>query len=199
MHNNYLDIQNFLNQSKVVAFPTETVYGLAILYDDKKAYENLCKIKGRDINKPIAIMVNNYLPIEKYFIISDIAKKIINKFLPGPLTVLLKLKEEVDFPYQTHLGTRIVGIRMPSDNNLQKILENIDRPIQITSANYSGKKPCLTYEEVKKTFINNDNIGLIIKGECKSKIPTTIVDLTTKDIKIVREGEISKQEILKEV
>ena len=191
---NYKLISKSLLEHKIVILPTETVYGLAIFYDDKIAYDKLIKLKQRDFDKPVAIMVSPSFDLDKYFYISDKARKVINKFLPGPLTVLLKVKKE--FPYQCHSGTSVVGIRMPKDRRLIKILNKVNKPLQITSCNISSNPPCTTYLEASNLFSKSSDVGIIIKGKTKSNIPTSVVDLTSNDIKILREGEIKFNQIM---
>lgn len=191
---NYKKVVDLLNNHKIVIFPTETVYGMAIYYDDEIAYNNLINLKKRSFDKPISIMVRSSFNLDDYFIISDKARRIINKFLPGPLTIILKLK--TSFPYQSHLGIGNVGIRIPKDKKLQKLLNKVNKPLQVTSCNISNNKPCCSYKEANNLFGTNNEVGMIIKGKSKSNIPTTVVDLTTQDIKILREGEITKEMIM---
>lgn len=191
---NYNKVIKVLNEHKIIGFPTETVYGLGIFYDDDIAYKDLVELKQREFTKPIAIMVNRHFDLDKFFVISDNARKIIYHFLPGPLTILLEAKN--NFPLQCHLGTNIVGIRIPKNKRLQKLLKNVNKPLQVTSLNISGTSPITNYLDAMKTFGTNKNVGMILKGKCGSKVPTTIVDLTSNNIKIVREGEISRNDIL---
>lgn len=191
---NYKAINKSLSEHKIVILPTETVYGMAILYDDNIAYEKLIKLKGRDFTKPIAMMVPPNFNFEDYFYLNDVAKIIIKKFLPGPLTVLLKSK--VDLPYQVHLGSKIVGIRMPKDNRLIQFLKKINKPLQVTSCNISNTPPCTNYKDAVNLFGSSNDVGVIIKGKAKSNIPTTVVDITCNDIKILREGEIKANQIM---
>lgn len=191
---NYKAINRSFSEHKIVILPTETVYGMAILYDDSLAYEKLIKLKKRDFSKPVAMMVPPNYNFEDYFYLNDAAKIIIKKFLPGPLTVLLKSK--ANLPYQVHLGTNIVGIRMPKDKRLIQILKRINKPMQVTSCNISNTLPCTSYKEAVSLFGSSDDIGIIIKGKTKSNIPTTVVDITCNDIKILREGEIKTHQIM---
>ena len=194
MLNYYKKVIDVLDKHLIVGLPTETVYGLGIYYDDEIAYKKLVELKKRDFKKPIAIMVREKYELEKHFIISENAKKIIDNFLPGPLTILLPIKGE--YPYQCHLGTNVVGIRIPKDKKLQRLLTRIKKPLQVTSFNLSNDKPSTSYKDALKVFGSNDGVEIILKGNCKSKIPTTVIDLTSDNIKIIREGEISKEDIL---
>lgn len=176
----------------VVAFPTETVFGLGVVYDDIDAYNRLNMIKGRPENKPYTMMLKSVEEIDKYAYVSIRDKKIIASFLPGPLTVLLKAKENV--PHHVTHGTGVIGIRVPSFKVVNELLNLVNKPLLVPSANPSNLPPATNYEQVVIYF--NDALDYIVCNECKNELPSTIVDLTHEEIKIVREGNIKKEEIL---
>ncbi len=177
----------------VLALPTETVYGLGVRFDDESAYERLCKAKNRRPDKAIAVMCSVDFPLEQYFEISEGARRVIDRFLPGPLTCLVKAKETA--PYQTHLGTHIAGIRIPDKKELLDFLSSFPFALQVTSANMSGEKATPDYEDVLRIFRNSEEVKGIVKGTCKSGTPTTVVDLTKEKPIVLREGEITLSEI----
>lgn len=181
-----------LLQGGVVAFPTETVFGLAVVYDNIEAYNRLNKIKGRPENKPYSMMLKSVEEIEKYAYVSKRDKRIIDTFLPGPLTVLLKAKENV--PYHVTHGTGVVGIRVPDFKVVNELLNLVDKPLLVPSANPSNETPATNYEQVVIYF--NDTLDYIVSNECKNELPSTIVDLTHEEIKIIREGNIKKEDVL---
>ena len=111
-------LKNEIDLGNVVSFPTETVYGFGIRWDDSQAFLKLASVKQRAINKPVSIMCGTKFPLKEYFEINHKIQKIIDRYLPGPLTILLKAKANV--PWQTHLGTNIVGIRIPKFDKLLK-------------------------------------------------------------------------------
>lgn len=182
-----------LKNDEVVALPTDTVYGLAIKYDSLKAYKKLIALKGRDPLKPISVMFASNYNYNNLLYVDFKAKKVIDKFLPGALTIILKAKE--DSPYQLHLNTYKIGFRITADKDLDYFLKKLDFPLQVTSANLSGEKTLYTSNDVIATFKDDENLSSIIVGECKSKIATTVVDLSEGIVDILREGEISKEEI----
>ena len=98
-----------LDDSQVISFPTETVMGLGVYFDDYKAYELLNQIKERPEDKPYTLMLGDLNDIEDYAYVSNRDKKIINAFMPGPVTLLLKSKDTVP-SYVTH-NTGIIGVR----------------------------------------------------------------------------------------
>lgn len=180
-----------LNSSQVIAFPTETVMGLGVLFDDEGAYKLLNKIKRRPEDKPYTLMVSSVIEIDKYAYLTLRDRQIINKFMPGPLTVLLNAKENIP-GYVTH-GTGIIGIRVPDMLNIRDMIDFVGKPLLVPSANRSGEKPLTTYKEVEKEF--GSELGFIYKEDSHMGKPSTILDLTGSDVKIIREGPISLKDI----
>lgn len=192
-HKEYLLAKNVLDNSRVIAFPTETVMGLGVYYNDFNAYQLLNKIKCRPEDKPYTMMLFSKDEIEKYAYVDERAKKVINAFMPGEITVLLRNKDTVP-GYVTH-NSGVIGVRVPNLANLLDFLRFIDTPLLVPSANKSGEKPAMNSDEVKRIF--NNEVGYVFEGEAKGGVPSTLVDLTQKEVKIYREGNISLSDILK--
>ncbi len=188
---NFQKAKRILENHGIIAFPTETVCGLGIIYDDEKALHNLDRVKGRPENKPYTLMLSDVEQIEKYAFLSDKAKKIIAKFVPGALTLLLPAKEGL--PYWVTRGSNKVGIRISSDELVQNIIRSAGKPLLVPSANRSGEKPCTDMNEVKEIF--KDEIGLYFLGVAGMQKPSTIIDLCD-NISLIREGDITFKEIL---
>lgn len=185
--------KEILEQGKVLALPTETVYGLGIRFDSEDAYKLLDLAKGRSPAKPIAVMCSADFPLEKYFEITPSIKRVRDKFLPGPLTVLVKAKENA--PYQTHLGTYVAGIRIPGKKELLAFLSSLPFALQVTSANLSGQPSVKSEEEVIDIFKDSPYVEGLVEGKCQSGTPTTVVDLTKDAPIVIRQGDITKEEI----
>lgn len=186
-----LSFKKALEESKVVAFPTETVMGLGVFYDDYDAYRLLNSIKRRPEDKPYTLMLGDVNDIEKYAYINDRDKKIIKAFMPGPITMLLKCKDNVP-SYVTH-NSEIIGIRVPKMLDICQLINYAGKPLLVPSANRSGEKPCLTYQEVIEVF--KDEVSYVYHKDALGDKPSTIVDLTGETIKIIREGSISLKDI----
>lgn len=192
-HKEYLLAKSVLDNSHVIAFPTETVMGLGVYYNDFNAYQLLNKIKCRPEDKPYTMMLFSKDEIEKYAYVDERAKKVIDAFMPGEITVLLRSKDTVP-GYVTH-NSGVIGVRVPNLANLLDFLRFIDTPLLVPSANKSGEKPAMNSDEVKRIF--NNEVGYVFEGEAKGGVPSTLVDLTQKEVKIYREGNISLSDILK--
>ncbi len=189
------EAKEILEKGYILALPTETVYGVGVRWDNTKAYDRLCHAKNRRPDKPIAVMTGKSFDLGKYFEISAQTKKVMDAFLPGPLTCLVKAKSNA--PEQTHLGTFIAGIRIPDKKELLDFLDSLGYPLQVTSANISGKPSTEDFNDVYATFEPCEDVKGIIKGTCTSGTPTTVVDLTGDKPVILRQGEITKEQIEK--
>lgn len=181
-----------LDQSLVIAFPTETVMGLGVYFDDHKAYELLNQIKRRPEDKPYTLMLGDINDIEKYAFVTDRDRRIINAFMPGPVTLLLKSKNVPD--YVTH-NAGVIGVRVPNMPLVQELIKYCGKPLLVPSANKSGEKPALTSLEVREVF--KDELGYIFEEDSLAQKPSTIIDLTSEQVKILREGPISIEDINK--
>lgn len=180
-----------LKKSEVIAFPTETVMGLGVYFDDEKAYNKLNQIKRRPEDKPYTMMLGDVNEIGKYAKLSHRDERIIASFMPGPLTVLINAQDNVP-NYVTH-GTGIIGIRVPAHNELLKLLKYVGKPLLVPSANRSGNKPFNTYEEVENEF--KKEINFVLEMNAGGEKPSTIIDLTGEKVEIKREGSLTLDEI----
>ena len=185
--------KSVLDNSGVIAFPTETVMGLGIYFDDRKAYDYLNKIKNRPEDKPYSMMLGDIERISEFAYVSQEAETLIKAFMPGPITLLLRAKENVP-GYVTH-NTGIIGVRVPDMPVLLDFIKYCDKPLLVPSANKSGEKPALNSNEARNIF--KDEVGFVFEGECQGGVPSTIVDLTGEQVKILREGPISLIDIQK--
>ena len=180
-----------LNNHQIIAFPTETVYGLGVFYDDQKAYELLNIVKRRKEDKPYTMMLSNVEDIEKYAFIPDKYLNLIKKYMPGSLTILVRSKDNVP-NYVTH-NTGIIGIRIPSNKEALDLLRYVKKPLLVPSANRADQSPARTYKEVVTIF--GDEVKVVVPGQIQSGEPSTIIDLTGEEIKLVRKGPIPFEEL----
>ena len=182
-----------LNDHQVIAFPTETVFGLGVFYDDEKAYQLLNQIKRRKEDKPYTLMLANVDEIKKYADIDGKRLNALKKYMPGPVTLLLKCKDNVP-GYVTH-NTGIIGVRVPANKEALELLEYVKKPLLVPSANRADQKPAMNDQEVKAIF--GKEVAVIIPGKAIGGLPSTIIDLTGEEIKLVRQGPVSLEDIKK--
>lgn len=173
-------------QGGVVAIPTETVYGLAGLTNQEVA-KRLYTIKKRANDKPFALAFGDVSKaISNYFeVMPPFGYRLIEKFWPGPLTIV----------YYNSKGENI-GIRVPAHAIASEILKEVNKAVYLPSANLSGEKDSLTASEVEAAF--DGNVDLIVDGgKCDYSKVSTVLDLTFKPFRVLREGAVSEEEIAK--
>ncbi len=180
-----------LNAGGLVAFPTDTVYGVGTLAFNGKAVGSIYAAKDRPGEKAIPILIGDVDDLEKVGInIPDIARKLATRFWPGPLTILIP--KRIDLP-ESVSASSTVGVRIP-DHEVARALLRAAGPMAVTSANISGGQSPVTAQEVYEQL--GGRIDLIIDGgKTPGGIPSTLVDCTTLELKILREGPISLEEL----
>ena len=190
--NEYINIVNDLNKGLVVGFPTETVYGLAIVYDSIEAFKSLYEIKHREITKPISMMVYDKNTIQKVAEVSIKQQKVIDKLMPGPLTIVLKAKNNL--PSFVTFNKPTIGIRIPTNKTALNVLCHVGKPLLVTSANLSNSESLINWDDVYNTF--NGQISSLIMENASLKVASTVVDLCDDKVKILRQGPITEDEII---
>lgn len=177
----------------IVAYPTETFYGLGGDPFDEKAMEELLRLKGREKGRPLPLLVPDIETLEGIVEeIPPLGYRLIEKFWPGPLTIVFKAVPEV--PELVTGGTGKVGVRISSNPVAARLVEYLDAPLTTTSANPSGRKSPLTADEVRAYF--DDRLAVIIDGgRLQGRKGSTVIDITEGEIKVIREGEIPLDEI----
>lgn len=186
----YKKASKILQNGGLIAFPTETVYGLGVIFDNEQSYERLINVKRRPPEKPFTLMCGFLDDIKKYAYVNELAQKLIDAFMPGQFTIILKAKENLPRWVVSKEGN--VGIRISDDKFVQNLIIETGKPLLVPSANRSGESPCHTSNEVKDSLGND--LDAIIIGESVSNIPSTIV-FVDDSVHIIRLGEISESEI----
>lgn len=182
-----------LRDGGVIVYPTDTLYGLGGDALSDKALEKIREIKGRDANKPMPCIASSFEMAEKYVMFDRRAMTLANKFWPGALTLVLKKREGIETGIFRTVST--VGIRIPKNPFCLSLLERLGRPIISTSANKSGEKPEKSVENILKQL--GEDIFAVDQGEVHEDKPSTVVDLSSDEVRVLREGAIPTLEIEK--
>lgn len=186
-----------IRQGKIVVFPTETVYGIGTNGLDKNAVKKLYEVKQRPLNKPISLLVSNMEMVNSIAKdITEIEYKIMKKFFPGPLTIILKKKDIV--PNVVTAGQNTVGIRMPRGEIARKLVEYANVPIATPSANISGEPSGTNMQEIKKHFEGKVDY-FIDGGNSELGLASTIVQVVDGKPQILRQGSITYEQIIKSI
>ena len=182
-----------LEKGKIAIFPTETVYGIGTNGLNTEAVGKLFKVKKRDLNKPISLLVSNIEMVENIAKdISELEYKLMKTFFPGPFTLILKKKENIPDILTANKDT--VGVRIPDCEITKKLIEFGGCPIAAPSANISGELPATNINSIFETF--KDKVDYIIDGgDSRIGLSSTIVQVIDGVPKILREGTITRKQI----
>lgn len=185
-------IKNLLSQGGLIAYPTDTFYGLGADPFNERAVANIYKIKKRSLHKPILVLISSIKQLDRLALdISPSAEKLMRNLWPGPLTLLFKALPHL--PENLTAGTGKIGVRLPDHEFSRKMIQYIDQPLTASSANISGSPSSRTAEDL----VNLDgNLDLIVDGgKTNGGKESTVLDTTLVPPKLIREGAISKKQI----
>jgi tRNA threonylcarbamoyl adenosine modification protein (Sua5/YciO/YrdC/YwlC family) len=180
-----------LEAGGVIAYPTDTVYGLGCDLTNKNAIERLYAIKGMDRSHPLAFVCPDLSDIARYAIVENAVYRVLRRFLPGPYTFILEATREV--PKLVQMKRKNVGIRVPACEATRALARELGRPIISSTAARPGHDPLVDPKEIDTVF---KGLALVLDGGAGGLLPTTVIDLTTVPPEIVREGAGSVEEFL---
>lgn len=188
-----LEVCNKIKDGGLVIFPTETVYGIGANALDEEAVKKIFVAKGRPSDNPLIVHVSNKNQIlEIAENISEIEQKLIDSFMPGPFTLILKKKNII--PVSVSAGLDTVGVRMPNNEIAKSIIENSKTPIAAPSANVSGKPSGTNIEDIRKELENNVDF-VIDGGKTKIGLESTVVKVIDNIPTILRPGAVTPEQI----
>jgi L-threonylcarbamoyladenylate synthase len=178
-----------LKGGEVVVFPTETLYGLGADALNEAAVEKVFRLKGRDPAAPIPVLAANEAMLGQLVdTIPPLARRLMQRFWPGPLTLVLRARAHVPKPLKNDSGG--IGVRISSQPIAMQLIQALDRPVTATSANPSGKEPARTLLQAQTYFAGEVNT-FIDGGTLTSKSGSTVVEVRGERLRIIREGDIA--------
>lgn len=172
-----------LQSGGVIAYPTDTVYGLGCDLTNKHAVERLYSIKGMDRSHPLAFVCPDLSDIARYAMVDNQVYRVLRRFLPGPYTFILEATRDV--PKLVQMRRKNVGIRVPACEATQALVRELRRPIISSTAARPGEEPLVDPHEIDAIF---RGLALVLDGGAGGLVPTSVIDLTTAPPSIVREG-----------
>ena len=175
-----------LSRGDLIVYPTDTLYGLGADATIGGAVEKVFAAKQRPIDKVVSIGVASMSAAEELVNFTPTAKLIASKFLPGPITIILRAKSELKFVSKEGK----IGIRIPDNDFALALLKSYNRPIIATSANLSGGSNPREVSEIPPEILNQVSV-VVDQGRTKYSAPSTIIDLSSDTIEVVREGAVS--------
>jgi L-threonylcarbamoyladenylate synthase len=186
-----------LKRGEVIVYPTETLYGLGADALNLNAVEKVFQLKGRDPQTPIPVLVADREMLGALVDeIPALAEKLMAKFWPGPLTLVLAARKDIPSALLNADGG--IGVRISSQPIATELVRALGRPLTATSANPSGREPARTAEQARDYFSEEIRVYLD-GGPLTSKTGSTVVEIGNNAITIIREGEIGKSELQRAV
>ena len=172
-----------LEQGGVIAYPTDTVYGLGCDLTNKHAVDRLYALKGMDRTHQLAFICPDLSDIARYAIVDNPVYRVLRRFLPGPYTFILQATREV--PKLVQMKRRNIGIRVPALQAPRVLAQELGRPIISTTAGRPGEEPFIDPHEIHAAV---PGLALVLDGGAGGSTPTTVVDLTQSPPAVLRQG-----------
>lgn len=184
------ELAQILKRDGIISVPTDTVYGVCARINSINAYEKLMKLKNRPDSKMFPVMCADEEQIKSIAIVDEKAEKLIRAFMPGPVTLILHKKSVI--PDYINNGATTIAVRMATSKALEELIRKTESPIFMSSANKSGEDTCTNLDKIEKVFPMLDGMleGTVTYGE-----GSTIIDCTKGEIKILRQGPITMEQI----
>jgi L-threonylcarbamoyladenylate synthase len=184
----------------VIAFRTDTFYGLGADPFNREALDRVKSLKGRDADKPILIVISDAAGVARFIAdTSTLFNAVSARHWPGALTLVVKARPEV--PDELTAGSGTIGLRLPDDETVRSFIRSCNGALTATSANLAGEPPARTAQEVSQAFPTG--LDLIVDGGASSgDKPSTVLDISGEHPRLLREGAVSKvalQETLREL
>jgi tRNA threonylcarbamoyl adenosine modification protein (Sua5/YciO/YrdC/YwlC family) len=167
----------------LICYPTDTVYGLGCDLHNKHAIDRLYQLKGLDRKKPLAFICADLSDLAKYAMVDNSVYRVLKHFLPGPYCFVLPATRDV--PRFVQNKQKTVGIRVPDHPVTQALVRELGRPIISTTAAEPDSEPLIDPWTIDATF---PTLDLVLEADVCGTVPTTIVDLSDGEVKILREG-----------
>lgn len=185
------EIIDVINNDGIVIMPTDTIYGIVAKATNEDVIKRVYSLKRRDDRKPMLILVSDNEMLKDYVSsINELEQTLIDNLWPGPLTIIFDKKNISDLLTG---GLPTVGIRIPNNKEMFDIISSVGVPLLSTSVNLSGEKSATCVSNINKTML--DNVDFVYdNGECND-VPSTIIRVVNGEVKILREGIISKEKI----
>lgn len=190
---NIVVASNMLKQGKIIAFPTETLYGLGADATNDQAILKVFSAKTRPPDKPLIVLVKDRSEANRHAIFCENAHRLTQTFWPGPLTLILNRHPNCNLSRSINTHNSTISLRSPSNTIAMNLLHCFSGPITAPSANLSGHPPPITAKGVMNT-LNNRIDGVLDGGTCEGTA-STLLDLTKGQPILIRQGPISKHQI----
>lgn len=181
---NAKEVARLLRNEKVVAIPTDTIYGFSCLATSDRAVENLCKLKQCSDEKLFIVLVSGVEKLSKLAVLDEFSKAFVEKNTPNPVTMILKKRTDTNLVKNFSIPT--IAVRIPKDEFLQTVLSEVDFLVS-TSCNIHGSANLTNAQDIIHAFPSLD--AVVVAENSNNHLSSTIIDLTTNEFKILRQGD----------
>lgn len=177
----------------IVAFPTDTLYGLAVDPRNEQAVDRLFRVKGRSSDHALPLVAADFAQAQQVGVLPPLARRLATQFWPGPLTLVVRAT--AGLAPSVHAESGKVAVRVPAHLVARELARLVDHPITSTSANRSGESPPATADAVV-AMLGNEIDLVLDAGETSGGLPSTIVDVTGAPMRLVRAGAVSWERVI---
>jgi L-threonylcarbamoyladenylate synthase len=193
MIHNATEAGKIIARGGVIAFRTDTFYGLGADPLNRQAVQRIRKLKGREDAKPILILLSDLSEIDRFITHqSEIFQTVADRFWPGPLTLVGVA--HANLPEELTAGTGTIGVRLPDDERVRSLVRECGGALTATSANASGQPPARSAQDVRNYFPSG--LDLIVDGgEVNATQASTVLDLSGAEANLIREGAITREDL----
>lgn len=189
MNKNLNKAIKILKNGGIVIFPTDTAFGIGCRIDNEGAIRKLFELRKRPQDKAVPVLCSSIRMVREY--VKDIdpkVQKLMDKYWPGALTVVLLARGE-RIPNLVRAGGKTVGVRIPDHSSVRKLIKEVGVPILGPSANFAGGKTPFYFSGLDRELVNN--VDFAMSGRCKIKAPSTVLDVSEKPWRILRQGAVT--------
>jgi L-threonylcarbamoyladenylate synthase len=181
---------DILNQGGIIIFPTDTAFGIGCRIDNQEAIERLFKIRKRPQEQAVPVLVSNLKMAKDYALEfpQKVIQKLIKRYWPGALTVVVKCQKNKVHEL-VRGGTETIGLRMPNNATILKVIEQVGVPILGPSANFHGENTPFDLKDLNPKLVKL--VDFVLEGECELKSTSTVVDVSEAQWKILRQGALN--------
>lgn len=172
-----------LEKGGVIGYPTDTVYGLGCDLLNKQAIDRIYQLKGMSKDQQLAFICPDLSDIARYAVVENAVYRVLRRYLPGPYCFILQATRDV--PKMVQNKRKTVGIRVPNHPVTIALVRELGRPLISTTAARHGEPPLIDPWEIDQTF---SGLDLVIDADAGGTVPTTVIDLSQGDVRVVREG-----------
>ena len=185
--------RELIAKGEIVAFRTDTLYGLGVNPWDRKALRVLNKLKGREEGKPTSILISDETLVTNFILRRTPLYELLSRtYFPGAITIIETARDEV--PDELTANTKTIGVRVPDDEAVRDFVRTCGGALTATSANLSGQPSSLTANQVAAHF--PEGVSLIVdRGSCETTLASTIIDISGRSPRLLREGAINRESL----